>query len=119
MTRQYTILVVEDENRLRETVREFLLSEGFDVLTAADAYEAVRMVTERPVDLMFIDIVLPGMNGLDLARQAKLIRPTLRILYATGFPDRAHGTGGRRYGAVMRKPYRMAELLDSVKEALA
>lgn len=117
MKRQYTILVVEDETALRDFVLELLASRGFEVLSAADGFEAIRILAERPVDLMFTDIVMPGISGFQLAQQAKLMRPALKVLYTTGYAqEEARQTV--RHGRLVRKPLRATEILSEIQDAL-
>lgn len=117
MERQYTVLVVEDETALREFVLELLSSKGFTVLSAADGFEAIRILAERTVDLMFTDIVMPGISGFQLAQQAKLMRPALKVLYTTGYAqEEARQT--LRHGKLVRKPLRAAEILSEIRAAL-
>jgi DNA-binding NtrC family response regulator len=118
MARQFIILVVEDDTAVCNFVLELLTSAGFTVLTASDAYEAIRIIAERHVDLLFTDIVMPGADGFDLAAQAKLIRPNLKVLYSTGFADKATGRFGPRYGKLLEKPIRADELTAEVIRAL-
>jgi CheY-like chemotaxis protein len=119
MARQFVILVVEDETQVRDFVAELLTGAGFTVLVAGDAYEAIRVIAERHVDLLFTDIVMPGASGFDLAAQAKLIRPRLKVLYSTGFAEKAKGRFGPRYGALLEKPIRAEVLTSEVRRVLA
>ncbi|HWI29371.1 MAG TPA: response regulator [Stellaceae bacterium] len=119
MTRQYVILLVEDEASVRNFAQELLAGAGFTVLTASDAYEAIRVLAERHVDLLFTEIVMPGADGFDLAAQAKLIRPNLKVLYCTGFAEKARGRFGPRYGKLLEKPIRADVLTAEVRNALA
>lgn len=119
MTRRFIILVVEDESTVRDFVLSLLSDKGFTVLSAEDAYEAIRVIAERHVDLLFTDIVMPGADGFDLAAQAKLIRPSLKVLYSTGFADKAKGRFGPRYGRLLEKPIRAEALVSAIEKALA
>jgi CheY-like chemotaxis protein len=119
MTPHATILFVEDESALRDLVEEVLFSNGFNVLVASNGYEAIRLLTEHHVDLLLTDIVMPGLNGFDLARQAKVMRPKLHVLYTTGYDLVAGGRFGLRHGKLLEKPIRPAELVSEVREALS
>ena len=88
------------------------------MLVARDGYEAIRLLVEHHVDLLFTDVVMPGISGFELARQAKLIRRNLSVLYATGFADQAKGKG-IRYGKILEKPIRADEILAEISQALA
>lgn len=118
-SRRCTILFAEDDRPVRESVIEILRQHGFQVLMAKDGYEAIRVLMVNAVDLLFTDILLPGMSGFELAQRAKLIRPQLRVLYMTGHTGRAPGDDGPRYGKLLFKPLRAEELLAAVEETLA
>lgn len=118
MAPQYTILFVEDDALIRDAMLELLRRHGFIALAAQDGYEAIRLLTEHAVDLLLTDIVMPGISGFELARQAKLMRPGLRVLYLTGHAEQAEGRG-LRYGKLLQKPMRAAEILAEVCQALA
>ena len=108
-----TILLVDDEPDLREVGAAILAEPGYTVLTAADGYEALRVLVDRVVDLMITDVQMPGISGFELARQAKLMRPRLHVIYISGRtskPDRL----GPIYGDLVRKPVRAVDLLAIV-----
>jgi CheY-like chemotaxis protein len=116
MTTPFTVLLVEDDTLVRDAVIELLRQHGFATLVAQDGYEAIRLLMEHPVDLLFTDIVMPGISGFELARQAKVIRPELRVLYMTGHAEQERG--GLRYGKLLLKPLRATEILAEVCQAL-
>ena len=118
MSRQFTILFAEDDRQVRESVIALLREHGFRVLVAENGYEAIRLLMEHHVDLLFTDVVMPGVNGFELGLQAKLIRPNLHVLYMTGYAEQARGKG-IRYGKVLQKPVRADELLAEINQALA
>jgi CheY-like chemotaxis protein len=114
-----TILVVDDEAVAREIAVAGLESLNYQVITAPDAGSALRLLkTRENVDLLFTDIMMPGgLNGISLAKRAKLLRPSLKILYATAYSDlRAQVI--ENYGKVIRKPYPIAELDSEIRRAL-
>ena len=112
-----TILLVDDDHDLREVVAAILAEPGYTVLTATDGYEALRILVDRVVDLLITDIQMPGITGFELARQAKLMRPSLHVIYLSGRaskPDRL----GPIYGLLLRKPVRGGDLLHMVEREL-
>jgi len=81
-----TILLVEDENRLREVTCEVLESAGYRVLKTRNAAEAISTFAEYKtiVRLLLTDVVLPGQNGRDLAKDLRSVCPTLKIIFISG-----------------------------------
>jgi CheY-like chemotaxis protein len=113
-----TILLVDDETELREVLVSILTEPGHAVLTASDGYEALRVLIERPVDLLITDLKMPGISGFELGRQAKLMRPKLHVIYISGSEGAARYPQGPTYGRVLHKPVRASELLVEVARAL-
>jgi DNA-binding response OmpR family regulator len=118
MVRLQTILVVDDESELRKIIVMTLTELGFKVLTASDGYTAIRILADRNVELLLTDIRMPGMNGYDLARQAKLMRPRLHVLYMSGYETEADRGLGSTYGHLLHKPIRPAELVREVSREM-
>ncbi len=113
-----TILVADDNADLREMIVAILREPGYTVLAAADGYEALRVLVERVVDLLITDVKMPGISGFELARQAKLMRPNLHVIYLSGHGSMTKWPGGPTYGQLLRKPIRANELLDVVEEEM-
>lgn len=114
-----TIIVVEDEDDLRSLVVEILTDSGYRVLSAGNGSDALRMMADEPVDLLFTDIVMPGLDGFDLARGARSLKPGLKVLYTTGYQHlRKDRFGVELQGKLLPKPYRPAQLLAEIKRAL-
>ena len=115
------VLVVEDAADVRKYVVETLASQGYDVLEAAEAEGALRLLSEIPnVHLLLTDVVMPGMNGRKLADEAKLQRPALKILYMTGYSRNAIMHQGRLDAGVdlLQKPITSEHLAAAVRKAL-
>jgi len=112
------VLVVEDEPDVRRLSVETLRELGYAVAEASDADEALRWLSGRSrVNLLFTDIVMPGMNGLQLAEQARAAMPTLKVLYTTGYARDASGAESVR-SALLPKPFTIEQLAGRVREAL-
>lgn len=117
-----TILLVEDEEMVRSLIREVLSQEGYDILEASGAEEAIDCIGrhEGPIDLMLTDVVMPGMPGNALARRLTEDRPDLRVLYISGYTE-SHLTQrgvlptGER---LLQKPFTTEELVDAVAAAI-
>jgi CheY-like chemotaxis protein len=118
-----TIMVVEDEPEIRELVATSLAVEGFQVLCAEDGPDALRQLGAHPeVDLLFTDIVMPGdLHGFDLARQARQIRPGIKLLYTSGFALSAalRQTSPIVDAQMVAKPYRLDQLIGEIRRTLA
>ncbi len=113
-----TVLIVEDEPAVLEVASDIFDSLGYDVLTASDANEAIDVLgRDVHIDVMFSDVVMPnGMNGVELSRKARELRPTMKILLASGYPMSALPSEGLGEGmSFISKPYRWAELSDKLR----
>jgi CheY-like chemotaxis protein len=116
-----TILVVEDDEALREYTIEILTELGYGVLAARDGPSALALLDMHHVDLLFTDVVMPGgMNGRELAKQAQVRRPELKVLYTTGYTRNAIVHHGRLDAGVhmIGKPFSFAELSAKVRALL-
>ncbi len=117
-----TIMVVEDDDGVRDLVRLMLESNGYEVLTVRDADEAARVCTERPcaIDLLLTDVMMPEVNGRDLAERLGALAPSMRILFMSGYSDEAvhrHGVLGES-AAFLEKPFTERTLARKVREVL-
>ena len=117
-----SVLVVEDNAPLRRATVLALRAFGYRVLEAEDADSALDILQSQDcIDLLFSDIVMPGeMNGMELASRATALRPTLRVLLTSGFPD-MRGAGQKITAAdyrLLTKPYRHDELARALREVL-
>jgi CheY-like chemotaxis protein len=114
MALAFTVLFVEDDPQIRESMVQLLSLKGFRVLAAESAFEGLRVLTQEHVDVLFSDVVMPGMSGIELAKKARQLRPSLKIMFATGYAVRAHEAV--HLGKLFLKPLRArqieAELCD-------
>ena len=111
------VLVVEDDPVVAMTVSTALEDAGFAVLSAATADEALPILSAAAVDLLFSDVVMPGsMSGVDLAREARRLRPGLPVILATGYSEEIARAAGI---PVLAKPYRIDDLVHRIDRALA
>jgi CheY-like chemotaxis protein len=113
-----TVLFVEDESDLRDLVMGMLLAKGFRVFVAADGIDALHILHRHHVDLLFTDIVMPGINGVLLAKHAKDLQPELKVLFTTGYVQRALERNAVLYGPVLFKPLRHTEIIQEVEALL-
>lgn len=117
----HTILSVDDDPDLRESLREALALRGFFVHAVPTAEVALLVLAEGcHFDLLLTDIVLPGgMNGFELADLAALVQPDLRILYMTGFANLPRRTTSELHGKIVTKPLAPNQLDREIRELLA
>lgn len=114
------ILIIEDEPKLLRNLREGLSEEGFDVLTAADGEAGYRMATTEPIDLVLLDLMLPGMPGLELLtamREQGRSTPVLVLTAKDGIGDRVAGLDGGADDYLV-KPFAFDELLARIRALL-
>jgi CheY-like chemotaxis protein len=117
-----TILVVEDDTLVRNYVLAQLHSLGYVTLDAANASEALVLArTGHPFDLLFTDVIMPGMNGRQLADEILKVRPGLRVLFTSGYTENAIIHHGRLDEGVLllAKPYRKSDMAIMIRKALA
>jgi len=115
------ILVVEDDSDLRAYLADVLRSLDYQVIAAPHAEAALDLLqSDRTIDLLLTDIVMPGRNGRDLGKEAERIRPGLRVLYMTGYSRNAVFHQGRLDEGVdlLQKPISQAQLATRVRAAL-
>jgi len=117
-----TVLVVDDEEQVRSLECGVLQANGYRVLSAADGEEALRICREagEPIHLLVTDIVMPHMNGRELARQAVSLQPAMGILFVSGYPDdteiSSEGTPDKT--DFLQKPFTSETLLRRIRQAL-
>ena len=118
---QGTILLVEDDEAVRRVVANQLEWLGYRVIAVPNGQQGLEVIRTTPgVDVLFTDIVMPGgVSGHQLAQQARALRPSLRVLFTSGYPDDAAPPGGQdsRIG-LLQKPYRLVELANKVSQLL-
>ncbi len=117
-----TVLLVEDEDAVREVVRRVLERQGYRVIEASSGPRALALAANwpHPIDLLLTDVIMPDMNGPQLAAQLSGLRPGIRILYASGYAADALGPMGlgSRDVAIIQKPFTPSELAQRVRQAL-
>ena len=118
-----TILVVEDEREVRELMCEFLKSGGYTVLEASNGIEALRVQANHPqtIHLLLTDIVMPGMNGTELAERFAATRPGVRALFMTGYAEFSAGESNQKAVEtfMLQKPFSKLNLFEKVRDVLA
>jgi len=117
-----TILLVEDEGNLRRLAREYLELQGYNVLEAAEGATAIQIskVHEGPIHLLLTDVIMPGMNGRELAQHITSARPETKVLYMSGYTENAIGSNGTLDAGIilLQKPFSLPALKTKVREML-
>jgi CheY-like chemotaxis protein len=120
--RGITVLVVEDEDALREVTERILRRAGYTVLTAADGVQALRRAKAYPhrIDLLLTDVIMPGMLGKDVAAAVVAERPDTRVLFMSGYAQPVLTTHGTLSADVhlLEKPFTSAELMQAMQTQL-
>jgi nitrogen-specific signal transduction histidine kinase/CheY-like chemotaxis protein len=118
-----TVLVAEDEPAVRELVKQTLEQRGYTVLEARDGYEALRVfeVSKREIHLLVTDVIMPLMNGRELAQRLDSVRPGIKILYMSGYTDEVLAFHGIAQPEIefIQKPFTASELAGKVELALS
>ena len=120
-----TILIVEDEDLLREGVQEFLEMHDFKVVGAGDGQEALQWLDEVPIDLVVTDLVMPKMDGVDFVERLRAKFPDLPVIVVSGSTNAVISRYGLKSltipgaNASISKPFKSADLLVIIRELLA
>lgn len=114
------ILIVEDDEAMREFLCQAISRSGYYVEAVPDGAEALRRVEESQFDLLLTDIRMPGLDGIELARQARRRYPGLHVLLVTAYVQDALGAPDLEGAGiqVLSKPFNLNELLDRVETCL-
>ncbi len=117
---QQTVLTVEDDAAIRRGVVDALTYSGYTVIEAGDGHEGRQMALRREYDLLLLDMVLPGVLGLDILREVRNVRPTLPVIILSARGEDNDRVNGLRLGAddYVVKPFSVSELLARVAAVL-
>jgi CheY-like chemotaxis protein len=117
-----TLLLVEDEAGIRELTSELLAAWGYEVLVARNGVEALEISGKHRgmIDLMVTDVVMPHMNGRDLAERVRQMRPEIKVIYMSGYTDNLVLQGGmvEEGSDFIQKPFSADTLAKRVRAAL-
>ena len=117
---QKTILVVDDEDGVRESVREALSDEGYRVVDTADGTEVLRIINEQRPELVLLDIWMPQMDGIGLLKEIKSQKPDINVVMVSGHGNIHTAVTATKFGAFdfIEKPVSLDGLLSTVQRAL-
>lgn len=119
--RKHRILVVDDEPTVCKSIRQVLVGGDCDVDIAQTGEEALGKEAEQPYDVMIVDLMMPGLSGMDLLRMLKARNPKARVIMVTGYPTMRNTLQAMQLGAVdfLPKPFLPTTLRNLVAAALA
>ncbi|MFB3917510.1 MAG: PAS domain S-box protein [Terriglobales bacterium] len=114
-----TVLVVEDEEEVRTATREFLKSKGYTVLEAGNGAEALRICDQHDgtIDAVITDLVMPGIDGIEMTQAMASVRPGMRVLYMSGYTD-GFVTGLPPGAVLLQKPFNLDTLIRKLRAVL-
>jgi two-component system cell cycle response regulator CpdR len=110
------ILLAEDDESMREFLTKALRRAGHEVVPVGDGLDALSRIGETPFDLLLADVVMPGLDGIELARRAAKQQPGIKVMFITGFAAvalRAREQSPRET-RVLSKPFHLRDLVDQV-----
>ncbi|MBU4526343.1 MAG: response regulator [Desulfomicrobium sp.] len=120
-TSAWNILLVDDEVEFVSTLAERLELRGINARVAYDGESALKAVAENEPQVMVLDVMMPGIKGLDVLQRVREERPEVRVILLTGQGKTRDGIEGMRYGAFayMMKPLDLEELIRTLREAMS
>ncbi len=115
------ILLAEDDEDMRRFLVKALEKAGYDVISSGNGLEAYERLKEEPFTLLLTDIVMPEMDGIELARKAAELDPDLKIMFITGFAAVALNPDNQapKDAKILSKPFHLRDLVDQVERLLA
>lgn len=115
---RHRILIVDDEENVRRTLRSWFERTDFDVDIAADGQAAVELCRANEYDVITMDIEMPRMNGIEAISHIRTLHPEVPIVILTGFSSDMHGTRNAGAQKVLNKPVSLRDLEKEVRELL-
>lgn len=114
------ILIAEDDDSMRRFLARALARAGYEVDAVGNGDAALELVRRHDFDLLLADVVMPGIDGVELARRAAELLPEIRVMFITGFAavamNRVDRT--RREARILAKPFHLRQLVDEIGKAL-
>jgi DNA-binding NtrC family response regulator len=115
----YRVLLVDDEEEFVSALSERLMLRGIEVDSALNGEEALALMTEKVFEVVILDVMMPGLGGLEVLKQIKSTHPNTQVILLTGHGSTREGIEGMRLGAFdyLIKPVDIEEMLTKMKEA--
>ena len=117
---QASVLIVDDEPSVRQTLSEWMRKKNFHVFEAEGGRQAMEMIQRDDPDIVISDVVMPGMDGIQLLKEAKAVKADIPFLMISGYPSRSTAVDIMKYGAsdYLPKPFTPEELVNRVSRTL-
>jgi DNA-binding response OmpR family regulator len=114
------VLLVDDEEDFASTLAERLRLRGFQVETAYDGEQALQAIENSPPELVVLDVMMPGMRGMEVLQRLKVSHPHMVVILLTGHGSTRDGIEGMKQGAFdyLMKPVKIEDLIEKMREAL-
>jgi two-component system, cell cycle response regulator CpdR len=121
VSRHMKILLAEDDNDMRRFLVKALQNAGYDVASFDNGLSAYNRLREEPFELLLTDIVMPEMDGIELARRATELDPDIKVMFITGFAAVALNPDSKapRDAKVLSKPFHLRDLVNEVEKMMA
>jgi excisionase family DNA binding protein len=121
LPKKKNVLVVDDEKLIAMDIKKIITSEGHDVITTESGVEASRAIQDSNIDLVFLDLVLPDINGVEVLKEIKKAKSGLPVVIITGYPDSEIMNQALELGpiSVLKKPFNREQIRDLLKILLA
>ena len=114
------VLVVDDENVITMDLKKIITSEGHDVITTHSGIDAVRVVEDSNIDLVFLDLMLPDITGVEVLKEIKRTKRDLPVVIITGYPDSEIMNQALEFGRIfLKKPFKREQIHGLLKILLA
>ena len=116
---EYRVLLVDDEEEFVSALSERLMLRGIEVESALNGEEALASLVDKEFEVVILDVMMPGLGGLEVLRQIKSTHPNTQVILLTGHGSTREGIEGMRLGAFdyLIKPVDIEEMLEKMKEA--
>lgn len=114
------ILLIDDEEEFTSTLAERLDLRGYETETAYDGESGVHLIREKSFQIVVLDLMMPGISGLETLKQIKIVKPDIPVILLTGHGSTKEGMEGMKLGAYdyLMKPINIEELVEKFNEAL-
>jgi len=117
----HRILIVDDEDDLRELLSHVLSTQGYEIQSAANGEEAISTLQEEKFDMALLDIQMPKINGIQVLQFINEHTPSTRVIMLTGYADLKNAMEAKEFGArdFISKPYKLDDILSTIQRVLS